>query len=195
MAFLLPLISWSSTRKRVPRQTVHRSFLRRSFLSVRGSASVTQSTTNRSNDDEIDKIFTEAKCCVALEISSRKDHLQDFQEFSRELQCMYGLHEDHRCLCNPGERVARSIRVNYQPVFPTIRALERTAGNLPLMSSWNLRTGTNTTSSTRRSGVCACEPSTNVVETTTTTVGKQVVWWSRDGPCPRPSSSRNARIS
>ncbi|CAE7526635.1 ANKRD50 [Symbiodinium natans] len=66
---------------------------------------------------------TEAKYAKALELSGGEKRLQKHKEKSEELQKKYGLHEAHRALLPPGERNARSIKVNFQPFFQTLPEL------------------------------------------------------------------------
>ncbi|CAE7209292.1 ANKRD50 [Symbiodinium natans] len=70
-----------------------------------------------------DAANTEAKYAKALELSGGEQALRKYTQMSEELQKKYGLHEAHRALLPPGERNARSIKVNFQPFFRTLPEL------------------------------------------------------------------------
>ncbi|CAE7229175.1 ANKRD54 [Symbiodinium necroappetens] len=65
----------------------------------------------------------EAKYTKALEISGGEEKLRSFQDFSKELQRKHGLHEEQKGIIEAGERAARSVKVNFQPFFPTLDEL------------------------------------------------------------------------
>ncbi|CAE7420957.1 Asb10 [Symbiodinium necroappetens] len=65
----------------------------------------------------------EAKYAKALEISGGEEKLRSFQDLSNELQRKHGLHEEQKGIIETGERAARSVKVNFQPFFPTLDEL------------------------------------------------------------------------
>ncbi|CAE7715002.1 ANKRD50 [Symbiodinium sp. CCMP2592] len=64
-----------------------------------------------------------AKYAKALEISGGQEKLRSFRQLSTELQKKHGLGEEQEGLIPAGERAARSVKVNFQPFFPTLDEL------------------------------------------------------------------------
>ncbi|CAE7714911.1 Ank3 [Symbiodinium sp. CCMP2592] len=64
-----------------------------------------------------------AKYAKALEISGGEEKLRSFRQLSKELQSKHGLHEEQKDVISTGERAARSVKVNFQPFFPTLDKL------------------------------------------------------------------------
>ncbi|CAE7714985.1 Ank1 [Symbiodinium sp. CCMP2592] len=64
-----------------------------------------------------------AKYAKALEISGGQEKLRSFRQLSKELQRKHGLGEEQEGLIPAGERAARSVKVNFQPFFPTLDEL------------------------------------------------------------------------
>ncbi|CAE7446408.1 ANKRD50 [Symbiodinium necroappetens] len=69
------------------------------------------------------EVGAKAKYTKALEISGGEEKLRSFQDLSKELQRKHGLHEEQKGIIETGERAARSVKVNFQPFFPTLDEL------------------------------------------------------------------------